>query len=161
RLLTNGSDTTACNDVIGVLREYVLVATRSDADATRRAHNVLDDARVAVGELRGRAEAEQRIEMARRVRELVIAVGAFVATARERAIADAAAACFPKLGIPLCCLMYCENPKASDAVARPVFALIDSDCHIDLAKFPVRELFPNELVKARDDNLAVYPIYFD
>jgi len=161
RLLTSGSDTTACNDVLGVLREYVLSATRGDADAMRRAHNVLDDARVAIGEIRGRAEAEQRIEMARRVRELVIAIGAFVATASERAIADAAAACFPKLGIPLCCLMYCENPKASDAEARPVFALIDSECRTGLAKFPVRELFPSELGEGRTDNLAVYPIYFD
>jgi hypothetical protein len=160
RLLASGTNT-AFNDVLSVLREQVLGAMRADADAARRAHKLIDDARVTLSDMHWRAEAEQRIETARRVRELVLAIGAFVETANERAIAEAAAVCFPRLGIPLCCLMHCENPAPGGTEARPVFAVSDFECHTGLSSFPVRELLPRELGDARKDNLAVYPIYFD
>ena len=140
RVVAAGGSIRPWHAVISILSNEAMSAC-GDPAGTYRADDVLHRARVLIGDLRERVQAQHRIRRERWIRTLHETSEALMTAFGAEALVDAVAKQLPRLQIPACLLaVYDSTAEAARGGARAVF-LYDEDRRVvldDLAQAQFR-----------------------
>lgn len=164
RVVAAGGTIRPWHAVISTLAGEVMM-TLGDPKSKVRADEVLHRARVLIGDIRERIQAQHRIQRERWIRTLHETSEALMTAFGETALVDAVARQLPRLEIPGCALaVYAGSPEAGvTSRARPLF-LYDSGEPLSLGpgdtSFPAVELAPRQWLAARPRTIIAEPLVF-
>ncbi|HXX67014.1 MAG TPA: substrate-binding domain-containing protein [Polyangiaceae bacterium] len=144
----------------------IIKSASADAGPERAEHNraadVLHRARILIGDLGERVQAQHRIHRERWIRTLHETSEALMTALGEPALVDAIAGQLGRLQIPACAVAAYERSSPSPLrLARPIF-LSDGGRRMDpaLAVFDPRKLAPGRWMDARPRTLVAEPLAF-
>jgi phosphoserine phosphatase RsbU/P len=162
RAAAAGGSVRAWDVVIVALRNTSMVAL-GDPLGTCRADDLLHRARVLIGDVRERVQAQHRIRRERSIRTLHETSAALMTAFDEDALVSAVANQLPLLQIPACALsVYDSTDAAAPRFARALFVYDDNN-RIQVegeGEFPAHALCPAGWVDARARTLIVQPLAF-
>ena len=163
-----GSDVSAWQGALSALRQQV--APLLDDETLKRAENLWQQARVAIGETAKRVQAYQALQAGQQAQTLRDIGTALITTFDVQGLMDVLAQDLPRLGIPSCYLALYENPlpyrypQPAPEWSRLALAFTEKG-RIPLEpggrRFRSRELVPaGMLPQDRPLSLAVESLYF-
>jgi DNA-binding LacI/PurR family transcriptional regulator/serine phosphatase RsbU (regulator of sigma subunit) len=164
RVVAAGGSIRPWHAVISILSN-VTMETSGDSAAVYRADDVLHRARVLIGDLRERVQAQHRIRRERWIRTLHETSEALMSVFGADALVDAVAKQLPRLQIPACVLAVYESPAPSVATStsRAIF-LWDEDRNAaadgEHPRFRSRDLAPAGWLDARPRTVVAEPLVF-
>jgi sigma-B regulation protein RsbU (phosphoserine phosphatase) len=173
RVAAAGGSVRAWHAVVGVLHDAAGAAT-GDAAAARRADELLHRARILIGDLRERLQAQHRMRRERSVRTLYETSEALMTAFDVGALVAAISEQLPRLEIPACAISLYgavagggggagagDGAAGDRTFARPLFVQ-DARQPIDTESgaFPAWALAPPGWIDARQRTLIVQPLAF-
>jgi sigma-B regulation protein RsbU (phosphoserine phosphatase) len=164
RVVAAGGAIRAWHAVISTLGNEAMM-TLGDPKSKVRADEVLHRARVLVGDIRERVQAQHRIQRERWIRTLHETSEALMTAFGETALVQAVAEQLPRLEIPACAIfVYAGTAETGiTARARPLF-LYDNGESVSLpsgdTSFPSVELAPRGWLSQRPRTIIAEPLAF-
>jgi sigma-B regulation protein RsbU (phosphoserine phosphatase) len=165
RVVAAGGAIRPWHAVISTLASEVMM-TLGDPKSKVRADEVLHRARVLIGDIRERIQAQHRIQRERWIRAIHETSEALMTAFGETALVDAVARQLPRLEIPGCAIaVYTAAPEtgAPPTRARALF-LYDNGESLPLGtgdtSFPAADLAPREWLAARPRTIIAEPLAF-
>ena len=149
-------------NAISALRRHVL-SYPIESEPSYRIENLLQQARVLIGEATQRNQLYQEVE-ARHYNQVLRTIGqALIATFDMAKLRDILTRQLPALGIPSCYLSLYENPQAPTEKARLILAYDhNGQIELDDKRFPSEQLAPHELLACKKRyTMVVTSLYFE
>jgi len=156
-----GGSLRAWNAVVGALHAAAAAASGDDRGAAR-AGDLLHGARVLVGDMRERVQAQHGLRRERSIRALHETSEALMTTFDVDALVATMSAQLPRLDIPACVLsLYERADLAAKGAARPLL-VYDDGARAEPPAEPIaaNALAPGEWIDARARTLIVEPLAF-
>jgi len=158
-----GVDVSTWQRTLSVLRKKVLPLLAGDDALARKAENLFQEARTAIGEAAMRAQMWQRLQAEQEAESIRQAGAALASTATVEEVAEVLAQWLPWLGIHRCYLSTFVDPTFPVAEAQLLFAYSDGErikLNGEVRLFPPRHLVPDDLLPLSRYSLVAYPLYF-
>jgi signal transduction histidine kinase/DNA-binding response OmpR family regulator/DNA-binding LacI/PurR family transcriptional regulator len=157
------ADASAWHGALSVLRKSVLQVPAGDVELLKRAEDLFQEARTAIGEATKRAQMWQRLQAKQEAEAIRQAGAALATTATVEQVAEALEKWLPRLGIQRCYLSIYVDPTSPTEQARLLFAYgqgarIEPDKQARL--FAPRSLVPDDLLPRSRFSLVASPLYF-
>lgn len=164
RVVAAGGSIRPWHAVISVMSSVSMIAV-GDAPGLYRADELLHRARVLIGDLRERVQAQHRIRRERWIRTLHETSEALMSAFGSDALTGAIAQQLPRLQIPACSLAVYEPAEAGGARARARSVFLYDDGRVlepleGERTFDVRGLAPTAWLEARQRTLVAQPLVF-
>jgi signal transduction histidine kinase/DNA-binding LacI/PurR family transcriptional regulator len=163
QLITAGIDAFIWQNVLSVLRRYALAYF--DHETLLRAENLVQQARVLIGEIAQRTLLRQEIREKEYTQTLRRIAQALIATFDLDRLRDVLIQEFPALDIPGCYLCLYENLQAPTEMAQLILAYHHSrqnELESQGNRFPSRQLVPSGmLAREKRYSMVVKALYFE
>lgn len=161
-----GDDVAAWQGMITALRKLLLPALPSEPLRWVQAEDLWHEARILIGDLAERAQAQHRLHTERLAHALTVSGGTLLATQQVAALTDAVERQLPHLGIPGAWMALYQGAGTATETARVVLAY-DVERNAGGAEPPPgAEMAPVALMPAVVDSLGrrasviIQPLYF-
>jgi sigma-B regulation protein RsbU (phosphoserine phosphatase) len=161
-----GDDVAAWQGLISALRKLLLPALASEPLRWVQAEDLWHEARILIGELAERAQAQHRLHRERVTRTLTESSASLLATQQIPSLVPAIAEQLPRLGIPGAWLALFEGEPRPAPTARLMLAYDEADAARATSAgagvvFPAKDLIPAAARPAgRRLSLVVEPLFF-
>jgi PAS domain S-box-containing protein len=162
-----GRDIVVWQEVISTLRRQIYPYL---GEMLPRAEDLWGQARVMIGEMSRRQQAQQELQIGQQARTVRQVEAMLITTFDKKRLVDVLAENLPRLGIPSCYLALYEDPQPyqypqpAPEWSRLELAYTDKgriQLEPDGLRFPSRQLVPREMLpQDRQYNLVVMPLYF-
>lgn len=161
-----GDDVAAWQGMITALRKLLLPALPSEPLRWVQAEDLWHEARILIGDLAERAQAQHRLHTERLAHALTVSGGTLLATQQVAALTDAVERQLPHLGIPGAWMALYQGAGTATETARVILAY-DVERNAGGAEPPPgAEMAPVALMPAVVDSLGrrasviIQPLYF-
>jgi PAS domain S-box-containing protein len=162
-----GRDVVVWQEAISTLRRQMYPYL---GEMSPRAEDLWGQARVMIGEMSRRQQAQQELQAGQQARTLRQVEAMLITTFNMKRLMDVLAENLPRLGIPSCYLALYENPQPyqypqpAPEWSRLELAYTDKgriQLEPDGLRFPSRQLVPKGMLpQDRQYSLVVMPLYF-
>ncbi|MDP9035091.1 MAG: SpoIIE family protein phosphatase [Myxococcota bacterium] len=160
RVIVAGGSVRAWQAAIAVLNDAS--RTVGDPAGMRRADTLCEGARVLIGDLRERVQAQHRIQRERWIRTLHETSEALLTAVDTRSLVAAIAQQLPRLEISACSLALYDNEAVGDSLTARSLLVYDNGAVIEpddrTGVFPACDLAPSPWMEARARTLIAGPL---
>jgi signal transduction histidine kinase/DNA-binding LacI/PurR family transcriptional regulator len=164
QVTTVGLNAFVWQNVMSVLRRYALFYF-DDEETLYRAENLVQQARVLIGEISQRSQLHQEIQDKEYTQTLRRIAQALIATFDLKKLRDVLIQEFPALDIPSCYLCLYENLQAPTEMAQLILAYHHSGqngLESQSNRFPSKQLVPSGmLARKKRYTMIVEALYFE